>query len=145
MAKTRTRRVDWTGARNLTGVMYTVARLALDIRSSLESAESDGVRLRLVRQFLMDAEQGDVAVLVSEIAPPTGSADWDALLAGIAEYAAHGAGVRTPPWSVMPERFLRTWFFVMPYEALHGHAIAETPAALANRGVFIRRAALVNA
>ena len=124
--------------------MDSIEALALAIRESLERYESDGVRLRLVRQFLMDSEGPEVAVRIATEPAATGSVQWDALLAGIAEYVAHHAGVRTPPWSVAPSRFLTTRWFLMPYPALHGTALAETPAALANRGVFIRRASLVN-
>ena len=70
--------------------MDSIEALAVAIRESLDRGESDGVRLRLVRQFLS------------------------------------------------------TGWFLMPYPELHGIALAETPAALANRGVFIRRASLVN-
>lgn len=124
--------------------MDSIEALAVALRESLDRGESDGVRLRLVRQFLMDSEGVDVAIRIAGEPSRTGSEQWDALLAGIAEHIAFHAGIRVPSWTAAPSRFLSTWWFLMPYPALHGIALAESPPALANRGVFIRRASLVN-
>lgn len=61
--------------------MLTVEHLAISLRESLGTSEGDGVRLRLVRQFVMDANQGDTASLIAESPESTGSPQWDALLA----------------------------------------------------------------
>jgi hypothetical protein len=89
----------------------SIVDLALEIRESLLRAETDGVRLRLVRQFLMDIGR---------------------------------AGVAVPSWSSTTDKFLNTWWFLMPFASLHGTVMAETPAAFANRGVFISRDSLMN-
>ena len=124
--------------------MLTVEHLAISLRESLGTSEGDGVRLRLVRQFVMDANQGDTASLIAESPESTGSPQWDALLAGLAEFVAYNARTSVPSWTKTPDKFLKTWWFLMPFASLHGIALAETPAALANRGVFISRASLVN-
>jgi hypothetical protein len=122
----------------------SIAALALEIKSSLLRSETDGVRLRLVRQFLMDVVRGDVASVVSLQPESTGSVQWDALLAGLAEHVAFRASVAVPAWSSASDKFLNTWWFLMPFSSLHGAVLAETPAAFANRGVFISRDSLVN-
>ncbi len=122
----------------------TIGELANALSASLSRDEPDGVRLRLVRQFLMDASRGDVAAMVAQPPMTSGSLQWDALLAGIAEFAAHQAKVPVPQWTSTEDKFLSTWWFLMPFKSLHGIAMAETPAALANRGVFLSRASLVN-
>jgi hypothetical protein len=92
----------------------------------------------------MDANQSGAAVLVAEPPETTGSPQWDAFVAGLVEFVAFNAGVPVPSWTKTPDKFLKTWWFLMPFASLHGIALAETPAALANRGVFISRASLVN-
>lgn len=124
--------------------MLTVGHLALSLRESLATSEADGVRLRLVRQFVMDASQSSAAPLIAGPPETTGSPQWDALLAGLVEFVSYNAGVPVPGWTKTPDKFLKTWWFLMPFKSLHGIALAETPAALANRGVFISRASLVN-
>jgi hypothetical protein len=126
------------------GWMLTVGRLAISLRESLATSEPDGVRLRLVRQFVMDANRDITPALIVGAPESTGSPQWDALLAGLAEYVAYNAGTLVPEWTTTPDKFLKTWWFLMPFASLHGIALAETPAALANRGVFISRASLVN-
>jgi hypothetical protein len=61
----------------------------------------------------------------------------DALLAGVVEHLCFHHDVPVPAWAIRPARFLERWWFVTPYRSLHASAFAETPAALANRGVFI--------
>jgi hypothetical protein len=124
--------------------MRTIAGLAEALAQSIEGADTDGVRIRLVRQFLMDVSRGRADQMLIGAPPPTGSIQWDALVAGVAEYAAHNAKIPVPAWTATSDKFLSTWWFFMPFASLHGTALAETPAALANRGVFISRDSLVN-
>lgn len=122
----------------------TIGSLAREVAQSLNRGEADGVRIRLVRQFLMDARVGDVVSMVAEPPTQTGSVQWDAFIAGIAEFAAHRAKAAVPQWTSTEDKFLATWWFLMPFASMHGIALAETPAALPNRGVFISRDSLVN-
>jgi hypothetical protein len=124
--------------------MLTVGSLAISLRESLATNEGDGVRLRLVRQFAMDANRDDTPAMIDSPPETTGSPQWDALLAGLAEFVAYNAGTPVPSWTRTPDKFLKAWWFLMPFASLHAMAMAETPAALANRGVFITRASLVN-
>ena len=67
---------------------------------------------------------------------------WDALLAGVVEQCCFDHGVAVPAWTLHPARFLDQWWFVTPYPSLHASAFVATPAALANRGVFIHGSSL---
>ncbi len=59
--------------------VLTIADLALAVAESLaDELEPDGFRLRLVRQFLMDASRGDVQAMVEAAPPSTGSVNLDA-------------------------------------------------------------------
>jgi hypothetical protein len=136
--------MELSGGGIYSALVITVADLSHEVAKSLGRFESDGVRLRLVRQFLMDAARGDVKSLTVDPPPSTGSAQWDAFLAGLAEFVAHRGNVPVPQWTSTADKFLSTWWFLMPFKSLHGIALAETPAAFANRGVFISRAGLVN-
>lgn len=76
--------------------------------------------------------------------PSTGDRRWDALLAGVVEWLAHRAAVRTPAWTGLPERFLDVWWFVTTYRSLYASAMVHTPAELANRGVFLHADSLLS-
>lgn len=123
----------------------SISSLASHIAASLADGDGDGVRLRLVRQFLMDLDRfPDPGCLIDIEPEPTGDRRWDALLAGVAEDIALRRHLPVPAWTVAPIRFLDQWWFVGEFSALHPLALVETPAAIANRGVFIRRASLLN-
>ena len=88
----------------------------------------------------MPAEQ--VADEIEADPGSTGDLRWDALVAGVVERAAHVARVRTPMWTGAQARFLEEWWFLTPYRSLHASALVETPAELANRGVFVHESSL---
>ena len=118
--------------------------LAELVAGDLRLSATKGETLRLVRQFVMDAERGDAAALIADEPPSTGDPRWDALIAGVVEDVAFRLGLHVPAWVRAPHRTLATWWFVTDFEGLHPVAFVETPAAIANHGVFIRRASLVN-
>ena len=125
--------------------MMSAADLAVELHSALTAGESKGLLLRLVRQFVMDTESAaDIGPLIIATPPLTGDARWDALLAGVVEDIALRRGAAVPAWTATDQRRLEQWWFVTDFPALHPTAFVETPAALANRGVFLRRASLVN-
>jgi len=126
-------------------VVWNVDDLAGFIGTSLRQREGDGQRLRYIRQFLADAARADSpATLIDATPRTTGDERWDALLAGVVEDFAFHHRLSVPRWTLDPSRFLDTWWFVSSIPALHPTAMVETPPAVANRGVFIRRASLVN-
>lgn len=80
---------------------------------------------------------------MAEEPAPTGDRRWDALLAATAAHlCCHHASV-VPAWTLAPSRFLE-WWFVAPCRSLHASALVETPAAFANRGVFLHPSSLAS-
>jgi len=80
--------------------------------------------------------------MVADEPAPTGDRGWDAFLAAAAEHLCFHHGLTVPKWTVDPSRFLERWWFVSPYRSVHASALAHTPAAFANRGVFVHAESL---
>lgn len=121
-------------------VHLTVEAIARSLHSGRE-AEA----LRMAADLLTGLtamEPADVARAIDSDPGSIGDDRWDALIAGLVERAAHTAGVRTPLWTAAPSRFLDRWWFLTPYRSLHPSAMVETPAELANRGVFVTESSL---
>ena len=120
-----------------------VGDLSVSIRSDILTAASKGSTLRLVRQFVMNADRSaDVASMITLAPDSTGDERWDALVAGVCEDIAYRHGVAVPAWTSTPP--LSQFWFVTDFERLHPTAFLESPPALARRGVFMRRDSLVN-
>ena len=84
------------------------------------------------------------AAMVAVEPDPTGDPRWDAMLAAAAEHLCYHHGLSVPSWTVDPTRFLDRWWFVSPYRSVHASAPVNTPAAFANRGVFIHAGSLAS-
>jgi hypothetical protein len=122
-----------------TRMLQTIGETATQIRRCL-AVSDDHEALRWVAQFVAEfrhAPVGDRPRLVADEPAPTGDRRWDAMLAGVVEQLCFDHELAVPRWAMQPDRFLDQWWFVTPYRSLHASAFAETPAALANRGVFI--------
>jgi len=72
----------------------------------------------------------------------TGSARYDALLAGIVELACASHGVVAPSWVNDEPYFLNEFWFVSGMKSLHANALVHSPISLARRGVFVTQGAL---
>jgi hypothetical protein len=121
-----------------------LVNLAEEIKAVL-ATEGEPMALRLVADFIAQfdrASEPDRRAMLAEEPPTTGSEQWDALLAGVAELLANRARLSTPRWAMQPERFLLRWWFLPSYRSLHASLLVEAPAELANRGVFLDRASL---
>jgi transcriptional regulator with XRE-family HTH domain len=112
-----------------------------------------GSALRHVIQFLDDTarlSRDRIRESMRDEPESVGDRRWDALLGGIAEYTALGAGIPVPGWSAAPGRFLGRFWFVIedllgrPAPGLAALAFVSSPAPLANRGVFLDRTALIS-
>jgi hypothetical protein len=127
-----------------TRTLQTISETAVQIRRCLAVGD-DHEALRWVAQFVAEFQRArsvDRAGLVADEPPPTGDPRWDAMLAGVVEQLCFDHELAVPGWAMRPGRFLAQWWFVTPYPSLHPSAFAETPVALANRGVFIHRQSL---
>jgi transcriptional regulator with XRE-family HTH domain len=102
--------------------------------------ESDAVRLLFgfADDFRGSSRPGRI-VLIDQEPPPTGSARFDAALAGIAELFAAEAGIAAPGWVNGSGRFVEPWWFVSSRQAFDAYTLANTPALLARHGVFMAR------
>ena len=122
-----------------------VSELARILADDVKREADVGSMLRAVRQFIMDADRtADPSEMIFQKPPSTGDRRWDALVAGVVEDIAFRHGASTPAWTRSPDLYLDEWWFVTRSVGLHRVALAETPAAVANHGVFIRRDSLVN-
>lgn len=74
--------------------------------------------------------------------PPTVDPRTDAYLAAVAEHVAISRGLRAPPWTRGPARFLDHFWWPSATPALHARALVESPAAFRRRGIFIGRTTL---
>ncbi len=126
----------------------SAAETSRELRRLLEGQPvGDGALLRVVRQYVMDVEhagQDQQRALLNSIPLSTRDLRWDALLAGVTEDLAFRFGLPVPGWTLAKDKFLMNWWFVSPFADAHPIVFRESPAALANRGVFLRRAALEN-
>lgn len=123
----------------------SLAGTADDVRAALANGDPDQA-LRHVIQFLDDVQRLAAAVrprAVTDEPATTASPQWDALLAGIAEYAGLRFGFPVPGWAAAPGRFLHRFWFVIedvigrPMPGLAALAFVKSPSPLASRGVFL--------
>ncbi|WP_112140543.1 helix-turn-helix domain-containing protein [Glycomyces dulcitolivorans] len=123
---------------------------ATAVRLALSGGDPNDA-LRHVIQFLDDVRGADAAAVrrSMRVEPDTtGDRRWDALLAGVAEYASRRARTPVPGWATAPGRFLKRFWFVIedllgrPAPGLAALAFADAPPELANRGVFLDRSSL---
>ena len=127
-----------------TRMLQTIDETANQIRRCLAIGDHPEA-LRWVAQFVAEfqrASLADRARLVADEPAGTGDRRWDAMLAGVVEHLCFHHELAPPSWTLQPDRFLDQWWFVTPYVSLHPSAFVETPAALANRGVFIHGSSL---
>lgn len=122
----------------------TAVGLADELAAALRRAARLGEMLRLVRQFVVDVDRDPNASMIAAEPATTGDRRWDALVAGVVEDVAYRHRLPTPAWTRHPSRYLDEWWFVTDVRALRPWALKESPPAVANHGVFIRRASLVN-
>jgi hypothetical protein len=82
------------------------------------------------------ASADELARLIADRPPPTGTREGDALLAGIAEHLAATRQVPCPAWTREPDRFLDRFWFVSPTPGLRAVSLAQAPVALKRRGIL---------
>ncbi|MFC3491194.1 helix-turn-helix domain-containing protein [Glycomyces rhizosphaerae] len=120
-------------------------RTAAAVRHSLNTRDPDDA-FRQVIMFVDAIRRSDPAVVRKAIRTEPediGDRRWDALLAGVAEYASGIAGLPVPGWASAPGRFLRKPWYVIediigrPAPGLKALAALSSPPELSGRGVFI--------
>jgi hypothetical protein len=104
-----------------------------------------GSATRLAFRFLERYDKSDWETrrrMTAEVPMATGSDRYDALLAGIVEFASASHGVVAPSWVNDQRFFLSQWWFVSGIPWLHANALVHSPISLARRGVFVTQGAL---
>lgn len=117
----------------------TAAETAQIVRSDLEK-EREPDAMRAMVQFADDLRSVDLATrvcLVISPPPPTGRANWDAFVAGVAEWALDLNSLPHPSWLGTPQYTLPEPWDVEPIPSLRRQGRASTPAALARHGVYL--------
>lgn len=96
---------------------------------------------RAVREFLDEfALRGDASLrfdAISEKPLSTGEPRQDAYLGALAEHLAVTHGLERPSWSVEPDRFLPSFWFVSETPGFRAISISQAPAAFRRRNVFV--------
>jgi len=124
----------------------TIPSAAARIRTDLAGNRSEADMLRVIIQASDDFHKlnapTDRAFFLTEPSP-TGSREWDALIAGLAVHLCRQAGVdRTPLWTSDPARTIDfIWWFGRSGEVpeIRAHALREAIPSLRGRGIIFSR------
>jgi hypothetical protein len=122
----------------------SIVELSEEIADCLAKGDSSAAT-RLAFRFLerYDKSGWETRRRITADAPlTTGSDRYDALLAGIVEFACASHGVVAPLWVNDESFFLNRWWFVSGIASLHADALVHSPISLARRGVFVTQGAL---
>jgi hypothetical protein len=122
----------------------SVGDVGEEIAACLAKGDSSSA-IRLAFRFLERYDKSDWETRRRITADPpvtTGSARYDALLAGIVELACASHGVVAPSWVNDEPYFLNEFWFVSGMQSLHANALVHSPISLARRGVFVTQGAL---
>jgi ABC-type amino acid transport substrate-binding protein len=123
---------------------HTVSDVADEIAACLAKGDSNSAT-RLAFHFLERYDKSDWETRQRiTIEPPvtTGDDRYDALLAGIVEFACASHGTVAPDWVDAEHYFLKKWWFVSGMSKLHADALVHSPISLARREVFVTQGAL---
>jgi hypothetical protein len=122
----------------------SVRELAEEIAACLAKGDSSAAT-RLAFRFIERYDKSDWEtryLLTADPPETTGSDRYDALVAGIVEFASASHGVVAPAWVNNDSFFLSEWWFVSGVPSLHADALVHSPISLARRGVFVTQGAL---
>lgn len=125
----------------------TMASAAAQLRQDLRDERSDTDMLRVIIQasddFARLTQDEDRWLLLAEPSP-TGSRNWDAMLAGIAVHLCRTAGMdRTPLWATVPTRTSGlVWWLEGTGPVQRRQSLRDAIPSLRARGVMLSRQAL---
>lgn len=118
--------------------------VASEVRRCLTENDTSSA-FRVVARFLEHYDKADWPTRERMVTPRpdfTGSERYDAMLAGIVEYACATHRVLAPAWVNEPEYFLDEFWFVSGMKSLHADALVHSPISFKRRGVFLTQGAL---
>jgi hypothetical protein len=136
MATRFTNGSDWLAsnppaASSLTETLARVAERALsgeDFRHAIRE---------FLGEFPLRSDDEARSAAISDPPEPTGDPRHDAYLGALAEHIAAIYDLERPSWSIEPDRFLETWWFVSEAPGFRAISIAQAPAAFVKHGVFL--------
>lgn len=119
----------------------TPAEVASGIRADLEQRRHDWAFRRLIQlsDDLRSVDGFAAAVLSAECPPHTGSALFDAALAGVVAHVLTSRGLPAPPWTLEATRYLAEPTYLPAPEAPFALDDDEVPAEFARRNVRLHR------
>lgn len=126
----------------------TPASCAIEVRALLEESPPDtGTAFRVITEIISqwDLTPSDQkAELVAQKPVTTRTPKFDALISGVVEMLCVRSGLRPPSWVSDPEYFLEQFEWFTPIPTLEALALANTPAPIAIRGVFVDEQSLMS-
>lgn len=136
MATPLTTRADWLRAHPPAPeqLSQTLARVAQRAR---EGEDFNHAVREFLDEFALRGDDRSRAEAIEERPQPTGEPRHDAYLGALAEHLATAHDLQRPDWSVAPERFLDSFWFVSDVAGFRAMSIAQAPAAFRRRGVFV--------
>ena len=119
----------------------TPVSCAIEVRALLsESPPDSATAFRIVTELVSqwDSIPGDQKVeLVAQKPVTTRVAKFDALISGVVEMLCVRFNLLPPSWVSDPEYFLEHFEWFTPVPTLEALALANTPAPIAIRGIFV--------
>jgi len=104
--------------------------------------------MRLAFRFVERYDRSSPQVrqsMVEREPEPTGSSQFDALLAAVVEYSCVTNGSPPPRWVDHGSRFLDQVWFVANLQSLEPEALVHSPISFSRRGIFVCSGALTYA
>ncbi len=124
-----------------------IQEVATEVGQCLVKGDTSSA-FRLIARFLEFYDKADWPNRERMVAPrpdSTGSERYDAMLAGIVDYACATQRVLAPIWVNDSQFFLDESWFVSGMKSLHTDAIVHSPISFKRRGVFLTQGALTYA
>ena len=136
MARPLTTRSEWLSSHPPQASRFGQT-LATAARRSAAGEDFDHSVREFLDEFALRSDRDSRQEAIAEEPPATGDARHDAYLAALAEHLAAVHDLERPAWSVRPQRFLDSFWFVSEVRGFRALAIAQAPAAFRRRGIFI--------
>ncbi len=125
---------------------YSVTNISIGIRKLLIQNPPDfDMAFRLVTELITQwkrTKEDKRLDLVKQRPVTTGDKRYDAFLGGVVEQLCLDDNLESPSWVSNSEYFLDKFFWLTSIENLKAITMADTPAALSYRGVFVDASSL---
>lgn len=127
---------DWLAAHPPSSQLLTQTLGGVANRTR-EGEEFQSAVREFLDEFVLRVDERSRFEAIAARPETTGDPRHDAFLGALAEHLAASHGLERPSWSVEPDRFLPSFWFVSEVPGFRAIAIAQAPAAFRRRGVFV--------